>query len=210
MTNVLISENEKNRILDLHIQELLSEQIRGNGTNARPAQQSFGINDKIDGSLFKNGIDSIDTENQQYKTVVEKLKKLPAGTTVSIIGGASAVGSGSGYDNKALASRRAANFIASLKQFGIDTNGYKIQTQIGVATQKNSPEANAEQFVKIQTKGKDVNVSAIDNTAVRQPTNIVPGSGPNGIPLKKWATIKVPADHLDKIKEILRKNGYKI
>ena len=201
MTNVLISENEKNRILDLHLQELLSEQITGNGTNARPAQQSFGINDKIDGSLFKNGVDSIDTENQQYKTVVEKLKKLPSGTAVTIIGGASAVGSGSGYDNKSLAARRASNFVASLKQMGLDTSSYRVQTQLGVATQKNSPQANAEQFVKIQTKGKDVNVSAIDNTAVKQPTNMAP--------VTRYVSLKVPADQLDKIRDILKKNGYK-
>ncbi len=169
-----INENEKKRILEMHKKggyTSLNEQSEptldnrftgdkftrnpGLDDDARQAKNDVKIPDNIiiDGSLFKNGIANIDKSNPQYKTAIRQLKELPADMTVNIEGGASAVGSQSGYDNDKLANLRATNFINAAKQDGVKVNmtpsGF-----VGSAKVKNSPQAEAEQYVKINfTKG---------------------------------------------------------
>jgi hypothetical protein len=124
----------------------------------------------LDGSLFKLGKDAIDTNNPQFKKAVALLK--PLGSPIIVIeGGASAVGNDKGFDNVALARKRAENFIKALKDAGVDTDLYQWKATVGKATVPNSKEADAEQFVKvIYRKASSAQyINAIDNaTAVKQ------------------------------------------
>ena len=91
-------------------------------------------------------------------------------------GGASKVGSSSGYDNEALAKRRRDNLINFIKK-KIQDSRLKITpgtTEVGDATVKNSPEANEEQFVSVNitTSGKmnvPLDLGFQDNTSVYKP-----------------------------------------
>jgi hypothetical protein len=116
------------------------------------------------------GKDQIDTNNPQFKKAVDLLK--PLGTPIiTIQGGASAVGNDKGFDNMGLAKRRAENFVRALKAAGVDTSLYVTKFGVGTATVPNSPEANAEQFVKIiYTKGpRGQYIGAIDNATIKKP-----------------------------------------
>ena len=125
----------------------------------------------LDGSLFKLGKDEIDTNNAQFKQAVEILKPMKDSAIV-ITGSASAVGSDKGYDNKKLAENRAKNFIAALKDAGVNTGRYIANYVVGKSTVPNSPQANAEQNVtfKIKKDGSTVRFELErDNTAVVVP-----------------------------------------
>ena len=185
--------------------EMLSEQIMSNNTNQRISKVEQGFTTKLDASIFKNGVDSIDINNPQFVNVFGKLKQLSPKLNVTIEGGASAVGSSNGFDNKSLALRRATNFVNALKNAGVDTSKYKISSKVGVTTQKNSPQAQSEQYVKVITSSPNVMQSAIDNTAVEKPTTF------DSIkrPVSDFATIKVPRKNLDDILKLLKDNGYK-
>ena len=184
---------------------MLSEQIMSNNTNQRISKVEQGFTTKLDASIFKNGVDSIDINNPQFVNVFGKLKQLSPKLNVTIEGGASAVGSSNGFDNKSLALRRATNFVNALKNAGVDTSKYKISSKVGVTTQKNSPQAQSEQYVKVITSSPNVMQSAIDNTAVEKPTTF------DSIkrPVSDFATIKVPRKNLDDILKLLKDNGYK-
>jgi hypothetical protein len=125
----------------------------------------------LDGSLFKLGKDQIDTNNDQFKKAVEILKPMKDSTIV-VTGSASAVGNDKGYNNKKLAEDRAKNFIAALKNAGVNTERYIANYVVGKATIPNSAQANAEQNVtfKIKENGSAVKFElARDNTAVVMP-----------------------------------------
>ena len=120
--------------------------------------------------LFLNGVDKIDKSSQEYQTGLKKIEQVSkqkgGNFEVTVVGGASAVGSPS-YDNKGLATRRAQNFINSV-QGNFPNVKFTISTKVGKATTKNSPEANAEQFVKLNFIDSSLKSSispAIDNTA---------------------------------------------
>jgi hypothetical protein len=125
----------------------------------------------LDGSLFKLGKDQIDTNNDQFKKAVEILKPMKDSTIV-VTGSASAVGNDKGYNNKKLAEDRAKNFIAALKNAGVNTERYIANYVVGKATIPNSAQANAEQNVtfKIKENGSAVKFELDrDNTAVVMP-----------------------------------------
>lgn len=120
--------------------------------------------------LFLNGVDKIDKSSQEYLKGVAEIEKVynrkGDNFDIVVIGGASAVGSPT-YDNKGLARRRAQNFINSV-QGRFPNIKFTISTEVGKATVKNSPEANAEQFVKLNFTELSLksNINpAIDNTA---------------------------------------------
>lgn len=109
-------------------------------------------------NLFANGVDTIDKNSKEFKNglnsitrALQQNKTVPLNITVT--GGASSVGSNKGYDNPALAKRRASNFIAAVKE-SLPANLYNqikftVKTIVGGATEKNSTEANQQQFVRI-------------------------------------------------------------
>jgi hypothetical protein len=123
----------------------------------------------LDGTLFRLGVDKIDRESSQFKKAIEALKSIGQ-ATVEIEGGASAVGSDRGYDNDALALRRANNFIKAAREEGVTATMIP-KSNVGVSTVANSKEANSEQYVKIKYKDapRGYTVIGIDNaTAVKQ------------------------------------------
>lgn len=121
-------------------------------------------------NLFKNGVDKIDVNSQAFKSGVDGIKKAIASKgqniTIFVEGGASKVGEAEGYDNAALAQRRANNFIAQVKNL-FPSVTFKVGTKVGNSTKKNSPEAEAEQYVKLTFPGSisaDKIAQAVDNT----------------------------------------------
>lgn len=120
----------------------------------------------LDGSLFRLGVDKIDKSSDQFKKAIEALKNI-GNATVDIEGGASAVGSDRGYDNQALALRRATNFIKAAQEEGV-TAFMLPKFKVGVSTVANSPEADAEQYVKVnyKTPPRGQTVIAIDNATI--------------------------------------------
>lgn len=185
---------------------IINEQIYGSDTNARQAKQTPDYNFSIGSELFKNGIDSIDTANKSFLIVANKIKRTPKDMIIYLTGGASAVGSSNGYDNISLAKRRSQNFKQALSKMGIDVSNVRLKKPIvGVSTVKNSPEAEKEQFVKVEITKPGENISAIDNTSVLNPhvkplpTKIVP-----------FKTLRIPDSMFDKVIDILLQNGIKL
>lgn len=172
MKKIIVSEVQMKRLIESNI----DEQIKAGDTNATPGKSEVTIINKpiqIGSNLFKIGSDKINTNSAEFKRALSVLRLAP-GASVEIQGGASAVGSDRGYDNEALANRRAQNFITALKNSGVDTGGFSVLTGIvGKATKANTPEANAEQFVRFTIKPTPgINIDqklAIDNTAVSKP-----------------------------------------
>jgi hypothetical protein len=133
----------------------------------RPKDIAIPQTIEIGSSLFKNGIANIDKTNTGYKDAIAKLKKLPSGISVDIIGGASKVGSEQGFNNEKLAMLRATNFIKAAQSDGVKVP-MTTSSEVGVATKKNSPDAEKEQFVKIEfiKTGRSNMTTDIDNTRV--------------------------------------------
>lgn len=118
-------------------------------------------------ALFKNGIAEIDRNNPEYKNAINALKKFSNTDEISITGGASKVGAKEGFNNERLAMLRASNFIKAAKSDGV-TAILNPSSKVGEATVKNSPQAEAEQFVRINftTAGGFKGVEGRDVTAV--------------------------------------------
>jgi hypothetical protein len=186
-----IDSSEKDRILEMHkkngyslseqnavLNDRLPPQFRDNGDkigtpglfdDSVPSDYKFKIPKEITipGSLFKNGIANIDRNNSNYKEAIAQMKKIPANMSVSIVGGASNVGTKEGYDNDKLAMLRATNFIKAAQSDGVKLDMIPSGV-VGQSTEKNSPKANAEQFVKINfsTEGGFKGVEGQDVTSV--------------------------------------------
>jgi hypothetical protein len=107
---------------------------------------------------MKTGSDIIDITKKEFVDLVNQLNLILSDssigqTTVTVTGGASAASKTPGYDNKALALRRANNLVTQLRKYipGIDkkikftTKGVVDET----ATVVNSDKAYAAQFVKV-------------------------------------------------------------
>ena len=154
-------------------------------TNAHPWEEISKMGTKLikgqpiqlGALLFGTGIDRIDVNSTPFQDAVQIVKWLyiqrvktyqsqtPLKGTLIIRGSASAVGTSSGYDNFALAQRRAKNLFNAL-QVWYDKNHPKTEVDqatdwhciekyleieqeaiVGSATRKGSPEALAEQCV---------------------------------------------------------------
>lgn len=192
---LIINESEKIQIKSLYnINEQQSNNgvmgIPGTGKGSTPTNRP-GINktdfinatktQKLRGGLFVIGSDKIDTNSDVFKMSVTKIKvvlnMMPGPVPITITGGASKVGSASfGMEkNVQLANRRRDNFILSLTNalgglFSrlIITKGDGV---VGTSTEKNSTQANQEQFVEITypektTMIKVIQTTAVDNTSV--------------------------------------------
>ena len=158
--------------------------------------------------LFGTGVDRIDVNSTPFQDAVQivrwlyiqrKSTRTPKQGTLIIRGSASAVGSSSGYDNFALAQRRAKNLFNALQVWydknhpktvispvetdqELDWNGIEKYIKIiqeavvGSATRKGSPEALREQCVYLiwvpVNQQRDFQfdlVQPIDNVAVVLP-----------------------------------------
>jgi hypothetical protein len=130
---------------------------------------------------FKIGIDSLDPASRKFTEIVQLVNDLLLNTkgTVKVVvdGGASAVGT-RGFDNQALAERRRDKTIEALSNYPF-TDKKRIQfikgkATVGKATVKNSPEAEAEQYVIVSVSGTgSINAPIVgvqgDNTNVYRP-----------------------------------------
>ena len=132
--------------------------------------QKFVTLVNMDGSLFENGIAEIDLNSDAFKKGLDALKsvaKQNKNAEIKVEGGASAVGKGK-FDNEGLARRRANNFINAVKN-QVPNLKFTVTTKVGVAEKKNSPEAKAEQYVKLSIPSDQIRsyvTQAIDKTAV--------------------------------------------
>jgi hypothetical protein len=202
-----LTESDLNRIVG----KIVSEQIKTKvdplykptwvgGTEGHRGPGPGGMDERtksytvtMDGSLFKNGEDKIDTNSSAFNkgmtAIQDSLLKSALGGTppsIQIIGGASAVGEKQGYDNKGLAQRRANNFYNIIKTKFPNVNFTVGQPVVGTATEKNSAAANAEQFVKLVVSGSKTDLNtrqAIDHTAVN--LNIGPNKIKQQVPIEK-------------------------
>jgi len=156
----------------------MSEHITGGNTNARPDKFDVTLIDKpqtLTANLFKTGSSEINKNSDEFKKAVKVISSaVGGGYPIEIIGGASSVGSDKGYDNKALATRRAQNFINALKDTGINGNFKISKTIVGDATERDSSKALQQQFVQYIVREMGVKINqeiAIDNTAtkIREP-----------------------------------------
>lgn len=193
-------------------------------------------------AMFANSVDKIDTTSPEFISAVEAIrtaiygqessvKTLNEAATkidVEVAGGASAVGSATGYNNAALADRRRDNFIAAVKTaLGADAQYVNFVANpaiVGTATVKDSDAAKAEQKVQIKyptqvvVKGSPYTkfVTAVDNTsgaidnkgrfADEIPVNPTPGPGPEK---SKMMIIKIfyKGDKAEFKKKILQGTG---
>lgn len=168
---------------------------------------------------FKTGSDQIDTSSSEYQKLKQKLSSLPKSETkldVKVVGGASSVGSKSGYNNKALALRRANNLVAQLRKDipGIDGKVNFI-TSGQVQPNTDIPESDlalAAQRIDVsfsqKGKGQIKTPVEVDNTAVNvnkfTPNN---GGGTTPVPIggkQKRVCVKIPEALVDDYKKMLR------
>lgn len=198
---ITLSESELRKLIRKEVDKRMNEVELGAGSNAKPATDASVkiVTKTLDAdSLFATGKSQPNTDSQTFKNVVTGIVNSATASNikkpieVKVQGGASAVGS-PGFNNKMLADKRRDNMIVALTQevvrqittkldtttaAGFSQNDYvkftPLQSVVGVATVKDSPEAKKEQFVKITypttalaAKG---GTTAIDRTAT------VPGS----------------------------------
>jgi hypothetical protein len=173
---------------------------------------------QLTANLFGTGVDKIDLNSTAFQDAVQLLRWLfvqnyvqnkTADANLLIRGSASAVGSSGGYDNFALAARRAKNLVDALKAWfdrnkprtDLNTAGEYVNLDwtsltkyikisqdavVGGATKKGSPEALAEQCVYLiwvpinkQQNYKFDLVQPIDNTATVLPLPLKEPIKPN-------------------------------
>ena len=249
--SIRLTESQLIDTIDRIIKESVNEIDSSTGSsNAGPGREA-GVKTvvkKIDAdSLFATGKSEPNTNSKGFKDVVKGIVNavfnggIKKPFDVKVQGGASAVGA-PGFDNKKLADKRRDNMIYVLTQevtrqvtvelnttsgLGFNANKYfkfvPVPSIVGVATVKDSPEAKAEQFVKVSypTTGLGVTdaTTAIDKTATGRPpmgggelTPLTDKSKDKGITLKLINTSNDKVAVLDtlthmKINKILKEKG---
>jgi hypothetical protein len=182
---IRLNESDLNKI----VKKVISEQpnsiykpTRVGGTEGHRGPGPGGVDEiikpytvNLEGSLFKNGEDIIDTNDQQFQKGINAIRDAIIKTsmsggkpTIQIIGGASAVGQKQGYNNMKLATSRANNYYNIIKDKFPKVKFTVGQPVVGVQTEKGDA-ANKEQFVKLFISGSKTDLStrqAIDHTAV--------------------------------------------
>ena len=175
---------------------------------------------------FANGIDTINAGNPKIMEMVQIISDFLNVTeqgeiNVVVEGGASNVGSSSGYDNTKLAERRRNNLMDFLKKTFPSEFRLKLtlgKAKVGTADKKDSVQAQKEQFVSASISGmKIMNVQNTgvdgDNTNTYINNDLFPKFNPKNpfvkekIDLSKYkrVCVKVPISKLDKFKIALNK-----
>jgi hypothetical protein len=176
---------------------------------------------------MKTGSDVIDTTTKEYIDLVNQLNliilsKTTTKPTVTVTGGASAATKTPGYDNKALALRRANNLVAQLKRDipGIDKKVNFVTRGVvdAKATIVNSDMAYKAQFVKVSFEATVINdvrqYIESDNTPVdpfqRGGKKVSDGGDdedefpiiPN--PKLKRVCVKIPENRVEDFRKVVR------
>jgi hypothetical protein len=200
----------------------------GLGTGYHKGIKNIGVQQtfNFDKTKMKTGSDDIDKTNPEYYKLVTQLEtilknnQITGPINVNVTGGASAVGSSKGFDNNALAKRRAEKLVTQIKSDvpGLDKKfNFNITAKVGKATKANSPEAMDEQFVKVTFDYSDIqkirtNIE-IDNTAVALNRPLDLGNNIVGGGKTKRVCVKIPENLVGQYKIMLRefktKNGLK-
>jgi len=176
---------------------------------------------------FANGIDTVNPANPKIMEIVEVISDFLNGTeqgdiNVVVEGGASNVGSSSGYDNTKLAERRRNNLMDFLKKKFAGEFRLKLspgKAIVGGADKKDSVQAQKEQFVSASISGmKTMNVQIVgvvgDNLSIYKPdSNLFPkfdienefGKKKTDLSKYKRVCVKVPVNRVDKFKIALNK-----
>ena len=175
---------------------------------------------------FANGIDTINAANPKIMEMVQIISDFLNGTeqgeiNVVVEGGASNVGTSSGYDNTKLAERRRNNLMDFLKKTFPSEFRLKLslgKAKVGTADKKDSVQAQKEQFVSASISGtQTMNVEIVgvvgDNTNTYINNDLFPKFNPKNpfvkekIDLSKYkrVCVKVPISKLDKFKIALNK-----
>jgi len=188
----------------------------GQGTGSYKDKVSYDVTTPITlgKENFKTGTDNINPTSANYQKLKNLLLNLPSSKTkydVSVIGSASTVGIDQGYDNEALALRRANNLVKLLNKDipGIsDKVNFKTTGQVvGQTNIPESPEALAAQKITVifgQKNKKTTSVPVeVDNTAVsaggfKSKDNVLYGGSQSKV------CVKIDDKYLDDYKQMLR------
>ena len=202
-----LNSDEKQSILEQYSKFMISEQSAGTGGYTPDYQWDSKIDKLLSANSFKTGMSDIN-QGTDLNNAIKYLMNF-SGKPLTIIGGASAVGSNTGFDNKGLAEKRAQNLIKYAKDQGIDTSKWDVKSVVGKATQK-GPDADAEQFVGVQQKqgGPKITGMKQDMTGVA-PKPMVGGAkggiNPNVGGQKMTIEITAPPRFLDELKRAIMK-----
>jgi hypothetical protein len=170
---------------------------------------------------FKIGIDSLDQASKKFTEIVQLINDLLLNTkgTVKVVvdAGASAVGP-KGFDNQGLAERRRDKTIEDLSNYPFSDKKriqfIKGKATVGKATVKNSPEAEAEQYVIVSVSGTgsiNAPITGVqgDNTNVYRPElfktdlikkNIIDDDDLFNIKLKR-VCVQIPEQYVEDFKK---------
>ena len=127
-----LPNEEKKTILEMYSKFGIKEQSMGTGGYTPDYQWDSKINRLLKANSFQTGKSEI-IDGPELKQALAYLMSY-SGKPIKIIGGASAVGSNTGFDNKGLATKRAQNLINAAKQANIDVSKWDIDAvEIGRA-----------------------------------------------------------------------------
>lgn len=240
-----ISESKLVELVDV-----LTKQRMDEATNAAPAREAgikYVTKDIPGAELYATGKADVNTNSKGFKEVADALvnislnKNIKKPVTVRVQGGASAAG-GTPESNKKLADNRRDNMIIALTQnvsnrltnelnvtagMGFSEADYfkfeRLDSIVGNATKLNSPEALAQQFVKVTypvatTAGVNA-TTAIDKTATQIPNKggVVGTGGVKNKLLSVEALLKtkdtgktvlLSPDLIDSLNRVLGKHGF--
>jgi len=150
----------------------------GNVNIQQAGMETFKFNKPylLNKSLFKIGKSAIDTAGTEFQNALKVLKPLK-GEIIQIIGGASEIGNDKGFDNKALALKRAQHFLDALKAEGVDVARYSpIKGEVIPGTAQKGEKADNAQFVTVTRLKETTTYStkpAIDNATSRVPNKFI-------------------------------------
>ena len=230
MKKFIITEEERENILNRHKDAtknhyIISESIIGQDSSSEDRLKKRYPNGfdlpftvtSYGNSTFSNGVDIINKNDPKIKeillTISDLLKVTKGNVKVIVNGGASAVGSSSGYNNKSLATRRRDNLIKLIKDNSqslrlIVTPG---ATVVGKSTVKDSAASTKEQYVSASISGdKTMNIPIKaekgDNTNVYLPKieKIVDKKLIKKKRKIKRVCVQIPEQYLDKFKQKVR------
>ena len=230
MKKFIITEEERENILNRHKDAtknhyIISESIIGQDSSSEDRLKKRYPNGfdlpftvtSYGNSTFSNGVDIINKNDPKIKeillTISDLLKVTKGNVKVIVNGGASAVGSSSGYNNKSLATRRRDNLIKVIKDNSqslrlIVTPG---ATVVGKSTVKDSAASTKEQYVSASISGdKTMNIPIKaekgDNTNVYFPKieKIVDKKLIKKKRKIKRVCVQIPEQYLDKFKQKVR------
>lgn len=138
---------------------------RGTGYHRETVNSLIKNSYKFDKDKMATGSDDVDVSKAEYMDLKQQLQIIVNSTkvknpiNVKVTGGASAVGSSSGFNNEELAKRRAVKLIQQLRK-DIPDIDKKItfipEYKVGKATIYNSPEAYKEQYVNVSFDTNDI------------------------------------------------------